>query len=106
MKSLVHFYCTTHCHPRRYLFSLVLLCEHQMPHDCMFTAQGMPGVGNSPGPSLIPNGQPPQWNHPSALPHAVKPRPPSTGSHIATSITSNGTPTPPSYSHPGLLLSA
>jgi len=67
--------------------------------------QGVPGVGNSPGPSLIPNGQPPQWNHPSALPHAVKLRPPSTGSHVATSITSNGTPTPPSYSHPGSLSS-
>ena len=85
---------------------MALLCEHQMSHDCLFTAQGVPGVGNSPGPSLIPNGQPHHWNHPSALPHAVKPRPPSTGSHVATSITSNGTPTPPSYSHPGLFISA
>ncbi|GFG37757.1 hypothetical protein Cfor_04670, partial [Coptotermes formosanus] len=66
----------------------------------LFTAQGMSGAGSSPGPSLIPNGQPPQWTHPSAFPHAVKPRPPPTGSHVATSITSNGTPTPPSYSHP------
>lgn len=67
--------------------------------------QGMPGAGSSPGPGLIPNGQPPHWNHPSAFPHAMKPIPPSTGSHVATSITSNGTPTPPSYSHPGSLSS-
>jgi len=71
---------------------------------CLFvTAQGMSGVGAPPGPTLIPNGQPPQWNHPPTFQHAVKPRPPPTGSYVATSVTSNGTPTPPSYSHTGLL---
>lgn len=67
--------------------------------------QGAPGIGTLPGPSVIPNGQPPQWNQPPAFSHAVKPRQPPVGSSVATSVTSNGTPTPPSYSHPGSLSS-
>lgn len=75
-------------------------------YGCLFTAQGAPGFGTLPGPSVIPNGQPPQWNQPPTFPHAAKPRQPPVGSSVATSVNSNGTPTPPSYSHPGLLIIA
>ncbi|PSN38091.1 hypothetical protein C0J52_00838 [Blattella germanica] len=64
-------------------------------------AQGMPGSG---APALIPNGQPPQWNRPPPMPHAAKTRPPPTGSNVVPAV-SNGTPTPPSYSHPGSISS-
>jgi hypothetical protein len=70
-------------------------------YDYLFTVQGASSVETLPGPSLIPNGQPPQWNQPPAFPHAVKSRHRPVGSSVATSTTSNGTPTPPSYSHPG-----
>ncbi|XP_069684298.1 protein transport protein Sec24A isoform X2 [Periplaneta americana] len=74
-------------------------------HPNIVASAAAQGVGVPPGPSLIPNGQPPQWNRPPAFPHAMKSRPPPTGSNIVASVTSNGTPTPPSYSHPGSLSS-
>jgi hypothetical protein len=67
----------------------------------VFTVQGASGAGTVPGPGLIPNGQPPQLNQPPDFSHAVKLRQPPVGATVATSNTSNGTPTPPSYSHPG-----
>ena len=59
----------------------------------------MPSSG---APALIPNGQPPQWNRPPVMPHAVKVRPPPAGSNVTSSV-SNGTPTPSNCSHPGTM---
>ncbi|KAJ9581283.1 hypothetical protein L9F63_023555 [Diploptera punctata] len=68
------------------------------PQNIMLSAAQ--GVPSSAAPTLIPNGQPSQWNRPPTMPHAMKSRPPPTGSNITPSV-SNGTPTPSTCSHPG-----